>query len=114
VRLPSGGHAVITNLLIAYSHNAEDQVSSATAYVDCYSRIIAKTYAYAAAYAAAAAGCYERETIADATTAVLTKFDAEITKWEACQIDSTEVGLAEGDTDFGSFAGFVRNLNLVP
>lgn len=91
-------------------HFADNQVSGAKAFADCYAKITAKTLALAVAASAAEAGCWTDESGADAATATLAAFKFQITEIEKCDIDSSEVGLADANSNGGATVGFVRIL----
>lgn len=86
----------------------DNQVSGASAFADCYAKITAKTLALAVASSAAESGCFIDETGADAATSTLAAFKLQLTEIEKCDIDSSEVGLADADSNGGANVAFVR------
>ena len=87
---------------------ADNEYSSAYAYTDCYARIIAETWAYAAAKAAADAGCYYNAGDANAAAAVLAKVKTVTKQWRKCTIVSDADGTGDANAGGDAFADYVR------
>lgn len=82
--------------------------SEASAYVRCYSEIIAETFAFAAARASAAAGCYYGYQDADVRTEIEATVDALVNNYETCTIIEHKEGLGDSSGNGGTTSGSVR------
>lgn len=83
--------------------HADNEISKATAYADCYASVIAEVWAFALAEATAEAQCWG-DNDAHATAHIIAEVGAYIDQTERCYIDISETGTADGDVG-GSSAG---------
>ena len=89
---------------------AGNQISSASASVDCQAHIFAQTYAFAAARASAAARCYGKSSDAKARTSVDARVNALVYDNSKCVTKTKKKGLSGNKTKANSRTRSVRPL----
>ena len=90
---------------------AGNQISSASASVDCEAHIFAQTYAFAAAKASAAAHCYGKSSDAKARTSVDAIVDALVYDKSKCTVKTKSKGLSINNVKSRTNTGSVRLLD---
>ena len=77
---------------------AGNQISSASASVDCQAHIFAQTYAFAAAKSSVAARCYGKSSNAKARTSIEAAVDALVYDDSKCVVKTKKKGLSRNKT----------------